>query len=223
MDARVLGVLDGLPAGVDVCGDGAGEAGDGGAAHLLRDLGDGLEVAGRGSRESGLDEVDAHPLEGAGDLELLLDVQRDAGRLLAVAQGRIEDQYFVLSCHCSQPPASARDAVIVEGDRGRPLAVPGRPSSDYLGEGRLRLRLSLIARISRLRMFPAHDCYASCSTGVESCRADISARTFGSRMLPAGSEPSSRNICSSPPGTDSTSARPPPGLPARTCDVPRGT
>ena len=53
---------------------------------------DGLEVAGRGDREPGLDDVDAEARELMGDLELLGRVQRDAGRLLAVAQGRVEDQ-----------------------------------------------------------------------------------------------------------------------------------
>ena len=56
---------------------------------------DRLEVAGRGDREAGLDDVDAEPGELLGDLELLGRVQRDAGRLLAVAQRRVEDQYSV--------------------------------------------------------------------------------------------------------------------------------
>ena len=56
---------------------------------------DGLEVAGRGDREAGLDDVDAEARELVGDLELLGRVQRDAGRLLAVAQRRVEDQYAV--------------------------------------------------------------------------------------------------------------------------------
>ena len=51
----------------------------------------GLEVARRGDREAGLDHVDAEPGELAGDLDLLLRVQRDARGLLAVAQGRVED------------------------------------------------------------------------------------------------------------------------------------
>ena len=38
-----------------------------------------------------LDDVHAQPRELVGDLQLLLAVQRDAGRLLAVAQRRVED------------------------------------------------------------------------------------------------------------------------------------
>ena len=63
------------------------------ALDLAGDRLDGLEVPGRGDREAGLDHVDAEPGELLGDLELLGRVQRDAGRLLAVAQRRVEDQY----------------------------------------------------------------------------------------------------------------------------------
>ena len=59
---------------------------------LARDRLHGLEVAGRGDREAGLDHVHAEARELVGDLELFLPVQRDARRLLAVAQGRVEDQ-----------------------------------------------------------------------------------------------------------------------------------
>ena len=48
-----------------------------------------------GDREPGLDDVDAEARELLGDLELLADVERDAGRLLAVAQGRVEDLHRV--------------------------------------------------------------------------------------------------------------------------------
>ena len=52
---------------------------------------DRLEIAVRGDREAGLDHVDAHGLEDLGDAELLGDGHRAAGRLLAVAQGGVED------------------------------------------------------------------------------------------------------------------------------------
>ena len=66
------------------------------ALDLARDRLDGLEVAGRGDREAGLDHVDAEARELLGDLDLLLRVQRDARRLLAVAQRRVEDVDAVL-------------------------------------------------------------------------------------------------------------------------------
>src|SRR5581483_11716520 len=50
-----------------------------------------LEIPGRGDRKAGLDHVDPEPRELLRDLDLLLRVQRDPGRLLAVPQRRIED------------------------------------------------------------------------------------------------------------------------------------
>jgi hypothetical protein len=50
-----------------------------------------LEVARRRDREAGLDHVDSEARELVGDLELLCGVQRDARRLLAVAQRGVED------------------------------------------------------------------------------------------------------------------------------------
>ena len=96
VDARALRVLDGVPGGVDVLSVCAGEPGDHGAVHLAGDRLDGLEVAGRGDREAGLDDVDAEPRELVRDLELLLLVQRDPRRLLPVAQGGVEDLYSVV-------------------------------------------------------------------------------------------------------------------------------
>ena len=93
--ARSLGVAHRLPSAVDVGGVGARQAGDDGAVDLAGDRLDGLEVARRGDREARLDDVDAEPRELVGDLELLARVQRDAGRLLAVAQRRVEDEYSV--------------------------------------------------------------------------------------------------------------------------------
>ena len=63
-----------------------------GPSTLARDRLHRLEVARRGDREAGLDHVDAEPRELLGDLQLLLRVQRDARRLLAVAQRRVEDR-----------------------------------------------------------------------------------------------------------------------------------
>ena len=91
VDAGALGVLDRVPGRVDVGLVGAREAADHGALDLAGDRLDGLEVAGRGDREAGLDHVDAEAGELLRDLDLLLRVQGDARRLLAVAQRRIED------------------------------------------------------------------------------------------------------------------------------------
>ena len=56
----------------------------------------GGEVAFRGDREAGLDDVDAHVVEQLGDLELLFVGHGRARALLAVAQRRVEDDDAVL-------------------------------------------------------------------------------------------------------------------------------
>ena len=91
VDPRSLRVAYGVGSTLDVVGVDAGEAGDDRALDLAGDRLDGLEVAGRGDREAGLDDVDAEARELVRDLELLARVERDARRLLAVAQRRVED------------------------------------------------------------------------------------------------------------------------------------
>ncbi len=96
MDAATPCRLDRLAAAVEVLLGGAGETTDHCATCALGDLVDGLEVALRGDRETGLDDVDAHGVEHLGDLELLLVGHGGAGRLLAVPQGGIEYDDAVL-------------------------------------------------------------------------------------------------------------------------------
>ena len=62
----------------------------------LGDLVHGGEIALRGDRKAGLDDVDAHLVEQLGDLELLLVGHGGARALLAVAQGGVEDDDAVL-------------------------------------------------------------------------------------------------------------------------------
>ena len=92
VEVRPLGDLDRLDRPLRIAVLAAGEGRDGDpAAGLLGDPPDRLEVARRGGREAGLDDVDLEPRELAGDVELLGGGQAGAGRLLAVAQGRVED------------------------------------------------------------------------------------------------------------------------------------
>ena len=63
------------------------------APRLLRDPPHGLEVAVRGGREARLDHVDLEARQLSRDLQLLGRGQAGAGRLLAVAQGRVEDAH----------------------------------------------------------------------------------------------------------------------------------
>ncbi len=72
------------------------EAADHGVLGALGDFVDGGEIAVRGDREAGLDDVDAHGVEQFGDLELFLMGHGRARALLAVAQRRVEDHDAVL-------------------------------------------------------------------------------------------------------------------------------
>jgi hypothetical protein len=58
-----------------------------------RHLPDGLALAGAGAGAPGLDVLHFRPVERAGDVGLLVGRERDAWRLLAVAQGRVEQLY----------------------------------------------------------------------------------------------------------------------------------
>ncbi len=108
VDPGSLGVLERLPGPVDVLIVAAGQAADGRPAHRLGDFPDGLEVAGRGDREAGLDHVDAQVDQGLGDFQLLGEVHARAGRLLAVAERGVENgnvsrfRHGVLSCKCDR-------------------------------------------------------------------------------------------------------------------------
>ena len=129
MDAGPLGILDRTPGGVDVGLVGAGEAADHRALDLARDRLHGLEVAGRGDREPGLDHVDAEARELLGDLHLLLGVERDPRRLLAVAERGVEDVDAVCVCCLGAhgPPPSAcfaDDLVLFSRLRAAQRSIP---------------------------------------------------------------------------------------------------
>src|SRR5262249_24234418 len=93
VDARPLRILDRVVCRVDVAYVGTGQPGDDRTVDCAGDGLHRLEITGRGAREARLDHVHAKAGELLRDLQLLLRVQRDAGRLLAVAQRRVEDQY----------------------------------------------------------------------------------------------------------------------------------
>ena len=85
-----------LPAAVDILEIGPREAADHRLFRALGDLAHGAEIALRGDREPGFDDVHAHVVEHLGDLELLLVGHRRTGRLFAVAERRVENQDAVL-------------------------------------------------------------------------------------------------------------------------------
>ena len=79
------------PGAIDVRGNRAGQAGDDRPAHGAGDGAHRLEVAIRGDREAGLDDVHAEPIELLRQAQLLGRGHAEAGRLLAVAKRRVED------------------------------------------------------------------------------------------------------------------------------------
>ena len=91
VDARTGRLVDRLERLIDVLLAGAREAQHDRFGHGLTYALHRLEVAGRGSGEAGLDNIDVEPFELARDRDLLLDVHGRAGRLLAVAERGVEN------------------------------------------------------------------------------------------------------------------------------------
>ena len=81
----------------------ARQAGDDRTADLGGDAAHGFGVGRRGNREPGLDDVHAKRIELTGQLQLLGRPEREPGRLLAVAQRRVEDADVVLRPFGSLP------------------------------------------------------------------------------------------------------------------------
>src|SRR3954471_11511721 len=76
----------------------------------------GSEAPGGGKGDTGPDDVDAEARELLGDLELLRRVQRDAGRLLAIAQRRVEDDYSVVLCgHVGRVSCRLKSRLLLNG------------------------------------------------------------------------------------------------------------
>ena len=88
----------------------ARQAGDHRTPDLGGDAAHRLGVGRRGNREAGLDDVHAERVELTRQLQLLRRAQREAGRLLAVAQRGVEDSNLFLSP--SEPPLAEALAVI---------------------------------------------------------------------------------------------------------------
>ena len=80
---------------LDVGLGGAGQAADDRTSHGLRNGLHRFEVAVARDREARFDDVDAESLELARQGQLLVQVHAAARRLLAVTQGRVEDEDLV--------------------------------------------------------------------------------------------------------------------------------
>ena len=95
MDLRRLGLFDRSPYGVDVFLHRTRQRGDSRSTDFAGDAAARFEVAGRGDREACLDHIDSQLFQLARDAQLGVGIQVKAGRLLAVAQRRVEDEYSV--------------------------------------------------------------------------------------------------------------------------------
>src|SRR5580698_10666778 len=96
MDPAAPGELHRFRTAIDVLWVGARKARDDRVLGAAADLAYRLEIAFRGDRETGLDDIDAHIVEHLGDLELFLEGHGGAGALFAVAQGGVEYNDAVL-------------------------------------------------------------------------------------------------------------------------------
>ena len=90
---RAFGALfQRFPRPIDVGIVAAGQAADGGAANGVGDLPHRFEIAGRGDRKAGFDDVDAQIDQRLGDFQLFSGMfMLHAGRLFAVAQRGVEN------------------------------------------------------------------------------------------------------------------------------------
>ena len=97
VDAALLGVTHGFAGAIDIGADGTSQASDAGALDMLGDGDHGLEVTHRSNRETGFDNIDAHFVQRVCNLQLFFQRHGGAGRLLAIAQGGVEneDAFFI--------------------------------------------------------------------------------------------------------------------------------
>ena len=86
-----LAGLQGAGSLLDILPAAPRQRGDDGPAHVARYLPDRFGIGGRRDGEAGLDDVDPERIERPGERELRLDIQGEAGRLLAVTERGVED------------------------------------------------------------------------------------------------------------------------------------
>ena len=91
MNTPRFGRLDGLAGTADIVLVGAGQRADRGILDRLGNGMDRIEITGRSGSKTGLDHIDAHLFQLAGDANLLFLGHRCARALFAVAQRRIEN------------------------------------------------------------------------------------------------------------------------------------
>ena len=92
MDARPFRAFKSARAGFDVANVATRESGECHAAHVARDRGAGGKLALGTGRKPGFDDVDAKLSQCVREAQLLIRGHAAAGRLLAVAQGGVENR-----------------------------------------------------------------------------------------------------------------------------------
>ena len=95
MDTPRLGRLDRLASPGNIVLVGAGQRANGGILDRLGDGMNGVEIARRGGGKTRLDHVDSHLFQLAGNANLFFLGHRCARALLAIAQGRIENNQML--------------------------------------------------------------------------------------------------------------------------------
>jgi hypothetical protein len=126
---------------LEVCWDGAREAPHLGTQAGGRDRLDRVPVVLRDAREPGLDPLDPQLVEEPGDLDLLVGVEHDADRLLAVAERRVVEPHAPahlvgvvqlagpdqLALHCSTMPSGNAESFLAPPAVIRKLSSTRKP------------------------------------------------------------------------------------------------
>jgi len=169
VDARAARLFQRPCGGVDVARQAAREAAHGGVHQRARDLGDGGEVIRRGLRKTGFEHVDAERLQRLRHAQLGAAVEREAGRLFAVAQGGVEDAYVRFAGRCV---ALRGFRGVVRGHRRglrRCVARGQQKTPRHLWCGVLRESSGLSLSYLDTRPQPAPPLVISTSTRARSC------------------------------------------------------
>src|SRR5581483_7999600 len=96
MDTPARAVAQSCAGAIDVGGVAARQAADDGAAHFFRDGLHRLEIAWRGDREAGLDDIDAEIFQGMSHLQFFRQVHAGAGTLFSISQSRVKNDEAVV-------------------------------------------------------------------------------------------------------------------------------
>ena len=96
VDAWIFGALHGFPAAVDIAVHATGEPGHLNVSGLRGDGAHGFEIAGTGGGKARFHDVHAQHFQLMGKAQFFLEIHGGAGRLLAVAQGGVEEINAVL-------------------------------------------------------------------------------------------------------------------------------